>query len=113
LTLAGTLNVHTVNGFTLAPGETFTILDDTSTTPTLGAFSNALGPLYTDAAGDTFLIDYAATPDGHLFPNDVTLTVLTVVPEPSTWALLGVCLAGGLILRGRTRRASTRQPPAA
>jgi autotransporter-associated beta strand protein len=102
LTLAGTLNVHTVNGFTLAPGETFTIIDDTGLTPTLGAFSNALGPLYTDAAGDTFVIDYNAVADGILISHDVTLTV---VPEPSIWALLGVGLAGGLILRGRTRRA--------
>jgi hypothetical protein len=99
------LQVNTANGFTLAPGMTFTILDHPGDTPTFGMFTNTTlaGTLYTDAAGDTFAIDYLAIADGDLIPNDVTLTVESVVPEPSTWAMLGVGLALGLIVQ-RPRR---------
>jgi autotransporter-associated beta strand protein len=107
LTLAGTLNVSTVNGFALAPNETFIILDNTSNTAlTSGLFTNTIGTLYTDAAGQTFSINYVADTDGGQVPNDVTLTYLgtNVVPEPSTWACLLVCAAGlGQTLRQRRR----------
>ena len=54
------------------------------------AISNGVVMDYTDAAGDTFLVNYAANSDGGSLPNDMTLTVLTVAPEPSTWAMMGV-----------------------
>ena len=103
LTLVGSnLSVSVVNGFTLAVGQTFVILDNTSsTTGTGGTFANAPGGLYTDAAGDRFLVNYAASADGDLVFNDVTLTAVSVVPEPSTWTLLsiGVACLLGLALR--------------
>jgi hypothetical protein len=104
VTLGGSLSVSTVNGFKLTAGETFTILDNTGTALTDGLFTNAAGPLYTDAAGDTFLVNYAAKADGGTVPNDVTLTYLgvDVVPEPSTWAFL-VAAAGGLLAVVRRR----------
>jgi hypothetical protein len=54
LTLGGDLSVVEVNGFSLAVGQTFAILDDKGTTLTSGMFGNAtlLGTMYTDAAGD-------------------------------------------------------------
>ena len=85
LTLGGNLSVSTVNGFSLAVGQTFVILDDTGTSLTRGVFANVTaGLVYTDAAGDTFLVNYAAISDNDAVPNDVTLTVASVVPEPST-----------------------------
>ena len=101
MTLAGSLSVSTVNGFTLTPGMTFTILDNTSAALTSGTFSNAPGMLYTDARGDTFRINYTAIADSDALPNDVTLTVLTVVPEPSTWTTVGMAL---LLLAGAASR---------
>ena len=86
LTLAGNLSVSTVSGFKLAVGQTFVILDDTGTTLTAGFFANTTaGAVYTDAAGDTFLVNYLANADGGTVPNDVSLTVVNVVPEPRTW----------------------------
>ena len=107
-TLAGNLSVAEVNGFKLAVGQTFLILDDTGTATTSGAFANTDGGFYTDAAGNTFQLDYAAVADGDGIGNDVTLTVMSVVtasvPEPGTWALLGV----GIVVAGWVSRARRR-----
>ena len=93
LTLAGNLSVTESNGFSPAVGQTFVIIDDTGSNPTNGAFANTTaGSLYTDFFGNTFLINYFANADGGSVPNDVTLTVTSVVPEPST------VLGGGLVL---------------
>ena len=110
LTLGGsTLNVSLANGFTLALNETFFLIDRTGTDLSqIGTFGNAPGGIYTDAAGDTFLVNYLAVDpaNGDLLPNDVSLTVLSVVPEPGTWTMLfiGVGLLG-VALRRHVRRA--------
>ena len=98
LSLAGS-NLHVVElaGFSLAVGQTFVLLDNTSTAAaTAGTFANTTlgGSLYTDAAGNTFQVNYAAMADNDSVQNDVMLTVQSVVPEPSTWTLLGVGAAG-------------------
>jgi fibronectin-binding autotransporter adhesin len=108
ITLGGDLSVTTVNGFKLALGQTFTILDDTGNSLTTGVFANATaGAIYTDASGDTFLVDFVTNADGGAVPNDVSLTVTGVVPEPGTWTLLLIGL-GALSLvaikRGRRDR---------
>ena len=109
LSLGGTLSVTTVNGFTLAPNQTFTILDNTGTGLTTGTFANTPLGQYTDAAGDTFLVSYFATTDGTAL-NDVTLTVESVVPEPGSWVLLlaGAGLSGVFIRRRGEKRATNR-----
>ena len=106
VTLGGNLRVTLANGLTPTLDESFTLIDQTGTGTTTGTFANASGGLYTDAAGDTFLVNYAAVADGDLVPNDVTLTYLgvNVVPEPGTWACLLLGAAGlGLTLRLRRR----------
>ena len=94
------------NKFALTPGMTFTILEGEGTGTVSGTFSNTTlgGTVYTDASGDTFLVNYAANTNRGSVPNDVTLTVLTVaaVPEPGTWALV-VCGTGALAV-GAARR---------
>ena len=103
------LSVQAVNGFTLAVNQTFFIIDRTGTDLSqIGTFGNAPDGIYTDAAGDTFLVNYQAydPANGDLLPNDVSLTVRSVVPEPGIWSVMFVC-AGllGLVLRRRVRRA--------
>ena len=107
LTLGGTLSVTETSGFKLTLDQTFVIVDHTGTSLVTTAFANVpAGGLYTDAAGNTFQVNYAAIADGDLVPNDVTLTVQSVVPEPSTWALLAAGTAAlGFALR---RRAAAR-----
>ncbi len=97
------LNVVIAGGFSLAAGQTFFVLDRTGGDATAaGAFANAPGGVYTDAAGESFLVNYAATnpADGDGLANDVSLTALAV-PEPATWALLLAAGAGGLLGAGR------------
>ncbi len=97
------LIVRTVGGFSLTTGQTFFVLDRTSSDLTAtGAFANAPGGVYTDLAGERFLVNYAARnpADGDLNFNDVSLTVLAV-PEPGAWTLLA---GGGAVLLAVQRR---------
>ena len=55
-----------------------------------------------DSLGDTFLINYADNGDGGVLGNDISLTCLTVVPEPSTWAV-GALALSAIIWRRRKR----------
>ena len=107
LTLAGSLTFNPNAGVTLTKGETFYIFDLTSTAGKVnGTFENAgTGGTFTDAAGDVYAINYAATDpaDGDGVANDVSLTVLGV-PEPGTWAMLGLGLATMMMGRAAARR---------
>ncbi len=103
--LGGNLRVVELPGFTLAVGQTFVILDDINISlPVTGTFANVgVGNLYTDAVGNTFLVNYTAYAAGSVVPNDVSLTVVSVVPEPSAWVMLvtGTGLLGLGFLRRR------------
>ncbi len=108
LTLGGTLTVTLVSGFTLSTvGQKFFILDNTSANPavlTTGVFANAPATLVVGT--NLFAVNYADTDpaNGNGLANDVSLTYLGVVPEPSTWAMM---IGGGavlLLLVARRRR---------
>ncbi len=108
LTLAGTLTLTLAPGTKLAVGETFYVFNLTNTAGTVtGTFENANPDgTYTDSAGDVYTINYAATDpaDGDAAMNDVSLTVFSV-PEPGTWAMLGLGMAG--LALGMARRRVT------
>lgn len=120
--LAGNLLItRLAGGFQLAIGQTFTILDNDSSSANIGTFANTTGGVYTAPDGATFQLNYAFNADGGSLANDVTVTVLTV-PEPGAAAMLvagaGVC---GLLTRRRVRArvagrrillTVARQPPA-
>ena len=103
----GNLSVQTTNGFKLTLGQKFFIVDTNGSPSNPGTFGNAPLGVYTDAAGDRFTVNYLdydpANGDGVF--NDVSLTVLSVVPEPGTWSLLGLGAASllGTRLRRRAR----------
>jgi len=97
------LVIGSVNPAGLAIGQTFYLLLNDGADPVLGTFSGLLqGATVTDASGDTYTISYFANGDGGTLGNDVSLTVASVVPEPS--AVVG-CLLGAAgiaaCLRGR------------
>jgi fibronectin-binding autotransporter adhesin len=69
----------------LAVGNKYYIVEDSSNSVnTYGLFSN--GATVSDNNGDIFAINYADNGDGGLIANDISLTALTVVPEPGTYA---------------------------
>ena len=110
LTLAGTLTLTTGAGFTPALGEKFYLLDLTGTGTVSGTFDGLaeLGTV-TDSAGNQYVINYLdhdPADTSNLLPNDVSLTAIQVVPEPSTWALLGVGAFGVVFALRRRLRAS-------
>ncbi len=72
--------------------------------PVVGTFQNlAQGATVRDNLGDSFTISYLDNGDGGTLGNDVSLTVTGVVPEPSTWALLGLGVVGALMASPRQR----------
>ncbi|XHR27319.1 MAG: autotransporter-associated beta strand repeat-containing protein [Chthoniobacteraceae bacterium] len=111
--LAGTLDLSTLSGLTM--GDSITLIDNTGTTTTTGGYFTEIittGTTYTitgssttyaiTIGGTNYLLNYAASTDGDNVYNDVTLSV---VPEPSTWAMaLGgiALLAFGQRMRRRS-----------
>lgn len=94
-TLAGTndtLDIHIVNGFTTDAPQTYLILTSTNASGRVGTFDTLLynGAVVTDQ----YTVNYLA--------NGIEVTFTSIIPEPSTAALL---VLGGLGLLARARRA--------
>ncbi|XHR30610.1 MAG: autotransporter-associated beta strand repeat-containing protein [Chthoniobacteraceae bacterium] len=95
VSLNGTLDLSTLSGLSL--GTTVTLIANTGDGTTTGYFSTIItsGSTYTvSTSSSTYVftigtteyeINYAANTDSGTISNDVTLTV---VPEPSTWAMI-------------------------
>jgi fibronectin-binding autotransporter adhesin len=100
--LGGTLasNLVVTTGTTLAVNDKFFILLNDSIDSINTTF--AQGTTVTDNLGDTFLINYADNGDGGALANDISLTCLTAVPEPSTWTV-GLLALGAIICSQRKR----------
>ncbi len=109
VTLDGTLDLTSLSGLTM--GETITLIDNTGSGTTTGYFSTILtsgstytvtsNSNYTFTSGTTeYLLSFSSKTDGDANYNDVTLSV---VPEPSTWAML-VGGVGMLAFGQRLRR---------
>ena len=110
--LAGALDVTTGSGFALSLGDTFTIMQFVDSSGNFGSFALNGGSCsasltdvwncvtrtadvqFTEVFGSTFL------------DLQVTAYTPTTVPEPSTWAMLGLGFAGLGFLGYRSRKAA-------
>ena len=105
------LVLNAINPAGLAIGQKFYLVLNDGTDPVIGTFEGLLqGATVTDSAGDTYTINYLDNGDGGgigTVGNDISLTVTSVVPEPSACVLLSAGLAG-LALTVRRRRAGQR-----
>lgn len=87
VSVTGTVNITGSNlvlnpGAGLSIGDTFFILANDGVDPVTGMFSQGA----TITAGfDTFSINYAANFGGAGAGNDISLTLIGIVPESSTW----------------------------
>jgi fibronectin-binding autotransporter adhesin len=104
LSVTGTVNLGLASNLlvttatTLAVGQVFNILLNDNAAPIPDAISGtfAQGTTVIDNLGDVFTINYLANSDGGTVGNDISLTVLTTVPEPSTWTV-GALALGAII----------------
>jgi len=110
VSIDGTLDLTKLSGLTL--GNTITLIDNTGNGTTTGYFSTILtsGSTYTATSnssytfavdGTEYLLSYSSVAGSDGYSNDVTLTV---VPEPSTWAMLLGGLGALVGLKGMARR---------
>ena len=75
----------------LAVGDKYFIVENSTTIVDIyGMFAS--GSTVTDNSGDTFVINYTDNGDLGLLANDISLTVATIVPEPSTWVAATLAL---------------------
>jgi hypothetical protein len=96
VSLAGTLELS-ASGITTFP-QNFTILDNDGTDPIVGTFSNAPNDILFDQGAYRWRVNYVGG-DG----NDAVLTLVGLVPEPSTAALLIAAAVFGFNRRQRGR----------
>ena len=90
VTITGS-NLMVTVGTTLSLGQTFTILNKASVGPITGTFAGIPeGGTVAGSNGTVFSVSYIAG-DGR---NDVVLTVVSAVPEPSTWIGGALGIAG-------------------
>jgi autotransporter-associated beta strand protein len=85
--VTGTVNINgsilSLNpGGGVSLGDTFFILANNGVDPITGTFSQ--GATVTSGSY-TFSINYMANFDGGAVANDISLTVISILPEPSTW----------------------------
>jgi fibronectin-binding autotransporter adhesin len=91
-TLGGTLSISLIDGFTPTSGQSFTIATMGSSS---GVFTNIL-------SGKVFTADNLGQFDYTNSGTSIVLSNFIAVPEPSTWALLGISLSALLVFRRRT-----------
>jgi hypothetical protein len=95
VTVGGTLDVQTINGFVPQLGQSFTLIDNLGTGPILGTFAGiGEGGLFT-AGGTTYLATYHGGTG-----NDF---VITAVPEPTSLLLVTAAGVAAWLWRGSRR----------
>lgn len=99
VTLNGLLDVRLLDGYIPAPGQQFTIIDNLGSDAVLGTFAGLPEGTNFMSEGYLYTISYQGGTG-----NDV---MLIAVPEPTTWALIGItALAGGGMYYRRRQRAA-------
>jgi len=101
VTLGTGVTLDLVTDASVRSGDSFTIIDPTSLT---GVFSTV--NLSGAATGLVPTVLYGQGPSG----ADVVVTLTTLVPEPSSWALAAMAGLGGLVLRRRAKKAGAHRP---
>jgi fibronectin-binding autotransporter adhesin len=104
ISLSGANLVLSALTSSLTLGNKYFIVEDSSSIAnTYGLFSN--GTSVTDSSGDIFTINYADNGDGGLVANDISLTVILVIPEPGTYATAILSTTALLWIQRRRLRA--------
>jgi hypothetical protein len=91
-TLGGNLSLSFLNGYqsNVPAGSTFTILTAHGPGGLIGSFANVLNGqrLFASDGFSSFVVNYGT---GSAFAaNSVVLSQFASVPEPSTWAMIGI-----------------------
>ncbi len=88
LNLGGTLTLTLGSGFEPTPGEKFYLIAYTGSAGISGTFDGlGQGAMVEDSAGNEYVINYLDSTGNGAPGSDVSITF---VPEPGTWALLGL-----------------------
>jgi fibronectin-binding autotransporter adhesin len=105
ISLAGDVQVSLFGAYTPHVNDVFYIIINGGSNTVSGAFSNAAGGVFF-SDGMQFSVNYAATTGSTT--NDVSIKILSLVPEPGSWPLL---LSGCVFLAGFQRRRPARPAP--